>query len=226
MAIRVADRLTQSRRLDAIAIATTLDPTDDLLVEAAEAAGLHASRGPVNDLVRRMYLVAEELDADYLVRVWGDCPLLASDAVASAVDLCIRDGLAYVSNCVFADRTYPPGVDVEVYSRDALRYIEKTATDPRFREFPAEFVLVNVGRLPMKTLQMTSDLSQLHLTVDYEQDLEAVRAIYRELEVRSASSTMADLICLFADRPELAEGFARSPRNIEYRQFVEAVRRL
>lgn len=225
MAIRVADRLAQSGRVDAIAIATTVDPVDDALVHAAAAVGLHASRGPVDDLVRRLYLVSEELDADYLVRAWGDCPLLASDAVASAVDLCVGESLAYVSNCVFGNRTYPPGIDLEVYSRDALRYLEQTATDPKAREFPAEFVIANVNHLPMKALQMNPDLSQLHLTVDYEEDLEAVRAIYRELEARLLSPTMADLIRLFADRPELAEGFAHAPRNVEYQQFIEAVRR-
>lgn len=224
MAIRVADRLAQSGRLDAIAIATTTDPTDDRLVQAAAAAGLHASRGPVDDLIQRLYLVAEELDAEYLVRAWGDCPLLTSDAVASAVDQCVGESMAYVSNCVFGNRTYPPGLDLEVYSREALRYLEQTTTDSRVREFPAEFILANPKRLPMKTLQMTPDLSQLHLTVDYEKDLEAVREIYRELDARSASSTIAELLNLFADRPELAEGFAHAPRNVEYRKVVDALR--
>lgn len=225
MAIRVADRIAQSGRVDAIAIATTVDPGDDALVQAAVASGLHASRGPADDIVRRLCLVAEELNADYLVRAWGDCPLLAPDAVATAVDVCVSENLAYVSNCVFGNRTYPPGIDLEVYSRDALRYLENTASDSRVREFPAEFVLANAERLPMKTLQMATDLSQLHLTVDYEQDLAAVRAIYRELEARSASSTLADLLKLLADRPEFAEAFAHAPRNVEYRQLVETIRR-
>jgi spore coat polysaccharide biosynthesis protein SpsF (cytidylyltransferase family) len=224
MMVRVAERLYASGRLDAVGITTSQDANDDMLEHVAHSAGLFVSRGPVDDIVRRLYLVAEEFEADYLVRAWGDCPLLPPEVVALAVDICRNESLAYVSNGVFRDRTYPPGTDVEVYSYEAIRYIERHANIPEYREFPAEFVRANSQFLSMKSIQMTNDFSQLYLAVDYAEDLEAVRVIYEELKIRDLSSSMEDLLKLFTISPELADNFSCGPRNIEFNKFIQTTR--
>jgi spore coat polysaccharide biosynthesis protein SpsF len=225
LAVCVADRVARAARVHEVAIATTTEPADDELMTTAAAYGLRATRGPVDDIAGRLQGAAAALDADYLVRVWGDCPLVDPAAIDDLVALCVDGGHAFAANGVLGHRTFPPGLDAEVYRRDALDEIVGGTTDARYREFPVEYVLAHRDRLPASFLQTFADFSDLHLTVDYPEDLEAVRRIYEALGDRRSVAGLRELLELFAERPELPAAFAHKPRNVEYKAFLHQIGR-
>lgn len=225
LAVCVADRVGRAKSVHEVGIATTTDPGDDDLVAAAARFGLRATRGPVDDIAARLHGAAEALDADYLVRVWGDCPFVDPAAIDELVELCVAGGYAFATNCLLGQRTFPPGLDAEVYRRETLARIVEGTTDPRYREFPVEFVRDHVATLPMGLLQTFADLSAMHLTVDYPEDLEAARRICAALGPLRATAGLRELLALFAAQPELPAAFANAPRNVEYRAFVDQIGR-
>lgn len=223
MVICVADRLRRANLVDEVAIATSDAPSDDVLVAIARAHGLRAARGPVDDIALRLLTAARELDADYIVRVWGDCPLLDPAVVDALVDACVKGRYIYASNGMRGRRTYPVGLDAEVYRRDALERIAAADGDPRYREFPVEFVLANFDESSFVALQISADLSALHWTVDYPEDLETVRRIYDVLGDSRDRAGLKELLVLLEQRPELFAGFSHASRNVEYKAFVEQI---
>ncbi len=221
LVLAIADRLRRARRVDAVALSTSDDAGDDRLAEIAAADGLAVSRGPVDDIVGRLARAAAATGADVLVRVWGDCPFVAPEVVDGAVDLLDAAGLDFVTNAVISGRTYPPGLDVEVYRAGLLVDMDRDVRDPRQREFPVEYVR-GTGRR-WQVMHYGSDLSKLHLTVDYPEDLEAARAIYDALAAGGRGPGLDDLIALLRGAPELLGRFAQGERNIEYKAYLDSL---
>lgn len=223
LVFHIVERLRQARRIDEVAIATTTEPSDDSLVAAAEDAGVPVHRGAVDDIVERLRGAARRFEADVVVRIWGDCPLIDSGVVDRLVELLLSRNLDFATNALPENRTYPPGLDAEVYSRHSLDRLDAEASDPRDREFPVEYLRARPDEFSMDVLHYTEDLSALHLTVDYIEDLENVRRIYGVLERRKLPSDLATLVGLLRAEPELVEGFSKSPRNIEYRAYLDSL---
>jgi spore coat polysaccharide biosynthesis protein SpsF (cytidylyltransferase family) len=215
---QIVRRLQQAGEVHEVALTTSDDPSDDALVEFCRPLGVAAHRGPVDDIVGRLAGAAAGSGAHILVRVWGDCPFVDPAVVDRGVQLLRESDADYVSNGVQGQRTYPTGLDIEVYRRSLLDRMANEVDDPKLREFPSEFVTRSDARVEL--LQLDSDLSALHLTVDYPADLEAARAIYAILEQRRLGPDLDSLRSLLAEQPELAEGFADAPRNIEYREYL------
>ena len=220
MVLRVADRLRGARRLDEVALATTTEPSDEPLVAVAEAAGLRVHRGPVDDIAARLSGAMRRFEAEWLVRAWGDCPLIDPAAVDALVELGLTEDLDYACNGMRGRRTYPPGLDLELYRRSTLERLLAETSESGYREFPVEFILANEEHFHYALLNWSEDLSALHLSVDYPEDLECVERIVAELEARGLGWDLECLVDLLREKPELAEGFAHSPRNIEYKAFL------
>ncbi|WP_439817252.1 cytidylyltransferase domain-containing protein [Zavarzinia sp. CC-PAN008] len=223
MALFIADRLACAPGVDRVAIATTTEGSDDPLAQAAADAGIACHRGPVDDIAERLAGAAHALGASIVVRVWGDCPLIDPAVVGILVDHVVSGRADWACNALPGRRTYPPGLDAEVYRLDLLeRLITATAADPRLREFPFEWV----RRQPdvrIAAEDWPQDLSSLHLTVDYPADLEAARAIVRRLVERGAGPSLGELVALLRDEPHLADGFAQAARNIEYKAWKASI---
>lgn len=215
---QIIRRLEQADEVDEVALTTSDDPSDDPLVEACRPLGVAVHRGPVDDIVGRLAGAAEGSGADVLVRVWGDCPFVDPAVVDRGVRILRERDADYVSNGVQGQRTYPTGLDIEVYRRSLLDRMADELDDPKLREFPSEFVTRSDARVEL--LQLDTDLSALYLTVDYPADLEAARAIYAILDERRLGPDLDSLRSLLAEQPELAERFADAPRNIEYREYL------
>ncbi|EGG93063.1 acylneuraminate cytidylyltransferase [gamma proteobacterium IMCC1989] len=224
MAFCVLDRLASSPLTTDVAITTSTESIDDELVDVATMEGIKISRGPLDDIVQRLYLACKDFNADYIVRAWGDCPLMTEDTVTNIIDFCLEKNLSYASNCLLGKRTYPAGTDIEIYSREALGYLHNHITDDSMREFPAEFILKNQDKFAVDYLQMSPDLSKIYMTVDYPDDLDAAREIYKVILENDLSFSLKTIEKIAIEKPELLNLFSLAPRNIEYKEFINKVR--
>ena len=111
-------RLSKSKEIDQITVATSMDERNLTLVDHIRKLGYACEQGSENDVLERFVQAARAYHADVVVRITGDCPLVD----AELVDECIRQfkgsDVDYLSNT--NPPTYPDGLDIEVFTFVAL----------------------------------------------------------------------------------------------------------
>ena len=204
MLARMIARLLRARSIQSLVVATSTSPVDDAVADTAVRAGAESFRGSEEDVLARVVAAARANHADIIAELTGDCPLHDPAIVDAVVADYLAGGADFVSN--IHPYTTPRGTDVRVFSTDALAEIEATSDDPadrehvslHFWEHPEKYRLRNV------TFDFPPGAAQLRLTVDAPKDLELVTAIYEELYPRNPKFTLADVISLLGQRPDLA----------------------
>src|SRR5262245_66416880 len=109
-------RLGRAQEVDEIVLATSEDPRDEPLARHVASLGIRGFRGSENDVLDRYYRAAMEADADAVVRITGDCPLVDPKLVDEIVRAFKAAAVDYTSNTM--PPTFPNGLDVEVFRMD------------------------------------------------------------------------------------------------------------
>jgi spore coat polysaccharide biosynthesis protein SpsF len=177
----LARQLSWCRSLDEVAVATSDRPPDEAIERFARKEGLRVFRGSERDVLDRYRRAADAFDADYVVRVTADCPLLCPTAVDRTATNHFESGCDYTMNDVPA--ALPRGYDVEIFSREVLERIDRAARRPAEREHvtvyaythPEEFS-VNVFRDEEFPRFPTG-----RLCVDTAEDFEAVKRVIENI---------------------------------------------
>ena len=215
MLARQLERLGRARRLDRLVVATTGEPEDDAVAQAAREAGAEVHRGSVDDVLTRVLEAAGA--AEHVVRLTADCPLACPELVDRVVELHLSGAYDYTSNV--HPRRFPDGLDVEVATFEALARAAREARRASEREHVTPFLWSRPERFRLGALVGERDLAHLRWTVDEPADLEFVRAVYGALHPLRPDFTTAEVLALVERRPELAlvnrgiatnEGYARS----------------
>jgi len=197
------DRVRRARSLDAIVLATSVDPSDQALADLVAAEGIPVHRGPLDDVLARFAGAAQAAQAEVVVRLTGDCPLIDADLIDSVVELLQARGAAYASNC--ESPGWPDGLDVEAMTAGALMQAHREATLPSHREHVTLFLRQHADRFPACHLQPLLDMSALRWTVDYPDDLAFVQELLSAAQVASSTAfDRFDLLRVLEQRPELA----------------------
>ncbi len=185
---RMVQRLSYSRTLSGIIVACSVNPADDPIAAYCSQNRIAYVRGPEKELDQRLLLALNHMNGDALVRITADCPLVDPALLDILVTMWMNGtpGIPkapdYVSN-VYPNRTYPDGLDLEVISRDALKFIiNKVDGDP----WDHEALTTNVWKHPhlfqgVQSLDHTENLGELRWTVDRPDDLYFVQWVYRNL---------------------------------------------
>jgi spore coat polysaccharide biosynthesis protein SpsF len=177
---RVYERTRAAALLDEVYVLTSSDPSDDVLVDELEARGIPYRRGPLADVRARYLELVEETQAQYLVRVTGDCPFVSSEFI----DLELGALRALAADVV--DVAGPPGAVAGTlggqgaFSARALR-LSLASGDARDAEHVASFFLTRRdGCLVRETVEVDAlhHRPGLRLQVDEPADLEFARAVW------------------------------------------------
>lgn len=200
------DRLKRVNNINKIIIATTTLEKDDLIVEEADRLKVAYYRGSEEDVLSRYYYAAKENNADIIVRVTSDCPLIDSEVTEKIIQYYLDndDKYDYVSNTI--DRTYPRGLDTEVFSFKALEKAFNKATSQRDREHVTPYIWDNFNIFKLKQYKNDVDYSQLRWTLDTMEDFELINCIYTLLYPKKGNNfNIKDIIELYKEYPELEE---------------------
>ncbi len=199
MVLHVADRAARIPGVDGVVVATPDGDEDAPLRAALEAAGVPTVAGPTDDVLRRFAIAARATEADVVVRITADCPLLSPAVSGLVVAAFLAGGCDYASNTL--ERTWPRGMDTEVLSRETLDALDGTATAPFEREHVTPGAWQHPERFALRSVRGTTDRSDLRLTVDTDADFRLVEAILAALGRDDAE--LEDVLALLARRPEL-----------------------
>lgn len=88
--------------------------------------------GDEKDVLSRFVQAADQFDAEYIVRVTGDCVRIQTHIISRHIKAALIKDRDYVTNTWY--RTYQEGWDCEVISRRLLDWLDKNATNPKDRE--------------------------------------------------------------------------------------------
>ncbi|MCA9048192.1 MAG: glycosyltransferase family protein [Planctomycetaceae bacterium] len=185
MIARVINRVRMATTADDVVIATSTDHADDPLVAMCHRYDWPCYRGSLSDVLDRFYRTADAYDADYVIRVSADCPLIDPDVT----DRVARTVIDSAGRCEYAanmlpPRTFPRGVDVEAFTMAALRRTWQDARDESCREHVTPWIYRNPDRFHIVPVTNDTDESDHRWTVDTPEDLEMVRTIFRHFRNR------------------------------------------
>jgi spore coat polysaccharide biosynthesis protein SpsF len=203
---RVLDRLARATTLDAVVVATTTRREDDPLVQAAEDAGVSCFRGSEDDVLARVVGAHRMMGTDVVVEVTGDCTLIDPEVIDLGVETFLANQVDVVANV--ARPSFPMGVDVQVFRLAALAEVEASIRDPAVREHVSLFFYENPQRYRIHHLVAAKRYRapELRLQLDYPEDLELIRQIYRRLQPRYGDAFgTPEILDLLAAEPALTE---------------------
>ena len=196
------ERLSRVKLADELVIATTTNETDQPIIDLCIKLKTPYSRGSENDVLARYYWAAKEYNADTVVRVTSDCPVIDPGVVDKIIHYYnVRRPLYdYVSNTL--DRSYPRGMDTEVFSADVLKEIFLEAVAPADREHVTPFIYKNPERYKLANVTNNSDESRHRWTVDTVEDYELIKKIIEALYPKNPNFLMDDILRLFESHPD------------------------
>jgi spore coat polysaccharide biosynthesis protein SpsF len=197
---RVIERVERSHLVDGIVIATTTLPQDDVLAELCATMGWNCYRGSEQDVLDRYYRAAQHYGADYIVRVTSDCPLVDPTVLdyVTAAFVSSAPAVDYASNTI--TRTYPRGLDIEIFSFAALELAWNDDKAANWREHVTPYIHQQADKFRLLIVTNPVDFSHYRWTVDTPQDLDLVRRIYSHFG--HTDFGWRDVLAAFAEYPE------------------------
>jgi spore coat polysaccharide biosynthesis protein SpsF len=200
----VIDRVKRAKQVDEIVIATT-DLTRDITVaEEAIRCGVKYYIGSEDDVLSRYYYAAKENRADIVVRITSDCPLIDPGVIDSIVQLYKENNYVLVTNASsnLSQRTFPRGLDTEVFCLEALEEAFHKAIQTYQREHVTPYIYENYDNLFYYKNKI--DYSKYRWTLDTEEDFQLICEVYRHLYKKNRKFHFADIIDLMERYPEIA----------------------
>ena len=199
-------RLRQCPAIDEIVIATTGNQADKPIRELGEQQDVDCFCGSEDDVLRRFVGAANKSKADVVIRVTADCPLVDP----KVTDEVIHELVDHPSECDYAsnvlERTYPRGLDVEVFYFDTLLRMDRLGRSRIARE---HVTIVPRSERPelflCRSVVDAQDNSDLRWTVDTEDDLRLISALFEQLDIDGRSVAYPEILRYARENPGLAE---------------------
>ena len=203
--IRMLNRIKLSKLIDTIVVATGVAKENDPLERTIKKySDVDVFRGDDIDVLSRYVAVAKIYKADCVIRLTGDCPLIDSDIIDKAIKLLCATKSDYTSN--ITKRTFPDGLDVEVFTLDTLLEANRMSLDSFSREHVTTYMHgLRKNKKYSKTFKITSlensvDFSNLRWTIDEQRDLDFLNIIFKNIE---NNTPWMEIISFLVNKPEI-----------------------
>jgi len=168
-------RLARAKEVNDIMVATSVDQRNQPLADHVNSLGYQCYRGSENDVLDRYFQAAKSVNADIIVRITGDCPMVDPALVDEAIRQFNAAHVDYFSNT--APPTYPDGLDIEVFTLKALEQAAQETSKPYDHEHVTPY-LRDSNNFKRDGMTHTEDLSALRWTVDDPADYTVISAVF------------------------------------------------
>lgn len=199
----VVERVKQSKLIDEIIIATTTEEKDSIIAVEAIRLGVKVFRGSEEDVLSRYYYGAKKYELNVIVRITSDCPLIDPVVLDDVIGLYLENNYDIVSNASanLEDRTFPRGLDSEVFSFEILESAYTHANQKYEREHVTPYIYENSTQVFY--FKNKIDYSKYRLTLDTEEDFLLINEIYKRLYKGKHDFYLTEIINLLESNPEL-----------------------
>lgn len=199
----VVERLKSSTLVDDIVVATTKKESDSVIVDYCISNKINYYCGSEKDVLARYYEASSIFNVDFVIRICSDSPLIDP----YLVDEMIEEYFAYAplpdyfSNTI--NQSYPLGMNIEIFSQSALEAAHLNGTKSFEREHVTPYIYMHPEMFNVCQKHIKPNLSHLRLTVDQQEDLDAVELILECLYVKNPRFTLMDIVNLLDKKPEI-----------------------
>ncbi len=204
----IYERLKNISPVEKIILITGPPELNKPLIEEAAKLNLDYFCGSEENILDRFYKASEKFPSDNIIRVLADCPLVDFKIINEALKIFDNN---YDILSIARKRTFPHGLDFEIFKKSALRTLWKD----KFNEignleiFSKTFInlIQMLEDKKFKNYDLTSEknLSHIRLTVDFPEDFELVSRIYENLYEKNNKFTLKEILELLKQKPELLE---------------------
>ncbi|EIJ66933.1 cytidylyltransferase [Candidatus Nitrosopumilus salaria BD31] len=196
------NRLKTIPKIDNIILATTTKNEDSVLIKIAKQNNIDYFQGKTNDVLNRYYECAKEFDADIIIRITADCPLLDPKLIQKMLNFYLNNNYDYLSNTL--KPTFPDGLDVEIFSFKTLTQAHKLSKLKSELEHVTPYIKNNPKKFQLFNYENKKDLSGIRLTVDEINDLTLIRHIFKKLKPKTIFS-LDEILNVISSEPKLLQ---------------------
>ena len=201
----LVERLKSVPSIDDIVLATTVNKIDDTLIDFAINEGISYFRGSENDVLLRVVEAADSEDADIVVEITGDCPIIDPQLVEQAILMYKANNVDWVTNG--AIRSYPDGMDTQVLSLETFKkslsmtdnLLEHEHVTLHILNNPQLFTRINIVAPP------ELDWPELGLTLDEKDDYDLLKLIIEHFNQKNPLFSCLDVVRFLKNRPDLVK---------------------
>jgi len=199
----MVERVKRVPEIDQIVIATTVNDTDQPIVDLAGRLGVGCFRGSERDVLGRVLLAAQAYEADIITELTGDCPLIDPEVISLIINRFHTEDADYVSNV--PKRTYPIGMETQVFPTRVLSEVAARTNDPLDREHVSRYIYHHTDSYRIVTVEsgLPEQWHGFGLTLDTPEDYDLIRQVFEELYPSNPEFKLGDILGCLEGRPEL-----------------------
>jgi spore coat polysaccharide biosynthesis protein SpsF len=202
----IAQRLGECKLIKKVIIATSVRKEDDAIALLGKKMGIEVFRGHAEDVLDRLYHAVENIDADAIIEVGGDCPFVSPHLLEEGITHYLNNPDAdFVSNALIPPYTYPDGYDFVLLSKTALKFLHENARFQSERYQPFQYVIKNKELFKIVRFEAEGNFNHWRWTLDYPEDLAFVKRIYSELYDLNPFFGFEEIRRLLAQKPDIIE---------------------
>lgn len=185
-----------------IILATSTNTDNDVLVDFVINYGVSVFRGSEDNVLERYYLAAKTVNADPIIRLTGDNPLLEGKLVKEVLNFYLKQNNSKTYLSTGLSKTYPLGISIEIFSFELLEEANFNANHPGELEHVTPYMHQNKpGNINIIPYRGKMDRYNYRLTVDTKEDLELHKILIEKY--RADKMSIDDIISILDIHPEL-----------------------
>jgi len=199
----IVERISRSRYIDAVVVATTRNVEDEPIVKMCKKIKCQYYRGSEDDVLLRVLEAAESMKADIIVEITGDCPVVDWRHIDKLVELFFSGDYDYVSNIL--KRSFPDGFDVQVFPVSVLAEVNKLTKCPENREHVSLYIYSNPDKYRLFNWEANIDMNypEMAVTLDTEEDYELLKIVYDNLYYKNYDFSAKDVVDFLLNQIDL-----------------------
>ena len=190
--------LNQVRRSvlhDKIVIATSIKKENNIIRNYCKKNNINCFSGSENNLVNRYYLAAKKYNIDVIVRLTADCPLIDPQIIDQCIKKFYNNNYDFVANTSPPyKKTYPDGVDVEVFSFDLIKLVNDKCKSKNDLEHVTPYIWRKKKKFKLFRFELKKNLAKYRFTLDYKEDFLIIKEIIINLYKKRKKITMENVV--------------------------------
>lgn len=209
----VVNRLTYTKTIDKIIIATTTNTEDDKTERWCNENDVCCFRGSENDVLNRYYMASRSFPSDVIVRITADDPFKEPEIIDTVVSKIVSEGYDLATNNF--PPSFPEGLDCEAFTRRALEYMERNSEDAFEREHVTQYIYRHPDKFRICNVKCNRQLSSLRWTIDNLEDYDMVKKIYESRE-KTGILLMDEILKILEKNPAIKDINLKVKRSAMY----------
>lgn len=170
-------RLKKSKKVKKIIFCIPNDKQNLILEKKLKYLKIPFFKGSNSDVLKRYYDTANKYSVKNIIRITSDCPLVDVGIIDRMIDIFFAKKADYISNN--NPRTFPHGLDIEIFNIFALKEAFFKSKTKRDREHVTYYITRNKNKFKICNYKNKINLSKFRVTVDYQEDLQVIRNIFK-----------------------------------------------